>query len=134
MLRLISSRPTFFSKDLGVHCRLFPIIVKRLTLEWYYSLPCNFTWLIKKFCARFLTQFADFKSMVTTSTSLQHITQGDVESLWQYITQFTKTSINIPNLHPMIGMHILLVGLRLEVSLDSLYVIHPPIWMHSIPM
>jgi len=45
-----------FSKDLGVHCRLFITTLARPFLEWYYFLPSTFIDSFNTFCTRFLAR------------------------------------------------------------------------------
>jgi len=94
-----------FSNDLRVHYRLFPTTLVEAVLEWCYSLPPNSVDSFETLCARFTTTFADSKPMVTCSMSLQHVTQGDTESLRQYMTQFSKATLGIFNLHPAVTMN-----------------------------
>jgi len=54
--------------------------------------------------------------------SLHNVMQGEAESLRQLVARFARATLNIPNLHPVVSMHALLVGLRLEKFLDTLYV------------
>jgi len=44
------TQANLFFGDLRVHCRLFPITLKKPVLEWYYSLPQN---LVDSFCTMF---------------------------------------------------------------------------------
>jgi len=110
-----------FSDDLRVHCRLFPTTLEGAALKWYYSLPPNSVDSFETLCVQFTTRFADSKLIVASSTSLQHVTQGDFKSLRQYMAQFSTTTLGIPNLHPTVAIHLLLVGLKPIPFLDTLY-------------
>jgi len=100
-----------FSKNMVVHCKLFPTTLSVVTLEWYYSLPRNSIESFNALCGRFLAKFADYKPIIVTSTSLHNVIQVEGEDLRQYMTKFVRATLNIPDLHPAVSMHILLVGL-----------------------
>jgi len=57
--------------------------------------------------------------------------QGEAESLREFMAQFSWTTLNIPNLHPVVSMHALLMGLRPGKFLDILYV-KPPEDMNQL--
>jgi len=54
------------------------------------------------------------------------MTQGKNESLRQYMGHFAKACLNIPNLHPVVAMHALIVGLKLDLFLNTLFA-EPPL-------
>lgn len=60
--------------------------------------------------------------MTTTLTSLYSIVQGKNESLRQYMARFSMTSLHIFDLHPIVAMHMFLVGLHPRKFIDSFYV------------
>ena len=101
------------------------------TLEWYYSLAKNSVDSFDTFCGRFLVKFTDCKPVASTSTSLHNVVQGEAESLREFMAQFSWTTLNIPNLHPVVSMHALLMGLRPGKFLDILYV-KPPEDMNQL--
>jgi len=96
---------------MDVHCRLFPTTLVGVTLEWYYSLPRNLVDSFDTFCGRFLARFADCKPVAATSASIHNIVQGETKSLRKFMARFAWATLNIPNLHPAVSMHALLVGL-----------------------
>jgi len=71
--------------------------------------------------ARFTARLADSKPATASSASLHHIVQRDNESFRKYMARFTKATLLIPDLHPTITRHLLLVGLKPNAFLDSLY-------------
>jgi len=75
--------------------------------------------------------FTNSKLATTSSASLHHVVQGDNESLQRYMTRFKKATLLIPDLHPAMTRHSLLVGLKLSAFLDSLYA-DPPPYMNSL--
>jgi len=135
ILRFISSstwlRQTSFSKIFGFTITYFPQHLKGPALEWYYSLHANSIDSFEMLCARFIAKFADNKSTTTSSASLQHVTQGDSEPLRPYMTWFTKATLAIPDLHLVVAMHALLVGLKPSPFLDTLYA-NPPLNMDNL--
>jgi len=125
------TQANLFSTDGRVHCRLFPTTLKGLALDWYYSLPANSIDSFEMLCARFTTRFADNKPATASLASLYHVVQGDNKSLRQYMARFTKAMLLIPDLHPAVTRHSLLVGLKPSAFLDSLYA-DPPANMDSL--
>jgi len=120
------TQANLFSADGRVHCRLFPTMLRGPALDWYYSLPANSVSSFEMLCARFTVRFADSKPTLTSSTSLQNVVQGDNESLGYYMTRFIKATLSIPDLHPAVTRHMLLVGLKPGPFLESLYADLPP--------
>ena len=47
--------------------------------------------------------------------------QGEEESMRQYMAQFSKATLNIPDLHQTVAMDALLIGLRSRKFLNILY-------------
>jgi len=125
------TQANLFSVDGRVHCRLFPTMLRGLELDWYYSLPANSVNSFEMLCARFTARFADSKPASTSSASLQNVVQGDNESLRHYMAQFTRATLSIPDLHPAVARHSLLVGLKPGPFLESLYA-DPPHNMDSL--
>ncbi|XP_068476509.1 uncharacterized protein [Phaseolus vulgaris] len=101
-----------FSKDMDVHYMLIPTTLEGVSLEWYYSLPRNLVDIFDTFYGRFLARFADCKPMAATSTSLHNVVQEEAEGLRQFMVRFARATLNIPDLHPTMSVHALLVGLR----------------------
>jgi len=122
------SQANLFLADLGVHCKLFLTTLTGSTFEWYYSVPRNFINLFNTFCARFLACFANCKPMVTMSTSLHNVVQGNVKTLWQYVAQFAKAFVYISNLNPNVVMHTFLVGLFPRKFFYTLCANPLPLW------
>jgi len=120
------TQANLFSTDGRVHCRLFPTTLKGPALDWYYSLPANSVGSFEMLCARFTARFADSKPATASSASLYHVVQGENESLRQHLARFTKATLLIPDLHPAVTRHSLLVGLKPSAFLDSLYADPPP--------
>jgi len=119
--------PPVLGEDLKAHIGGF----HPFTPEWYYSLPANSVDSFEMLCAWFMARFADNKPTTASSASLQHVTQGDFESLRQYMTRFTKATLAIHDLHPAMAMHALLVGLKPSPFLDMFYV-DPPSNMDNL--
>ena len=120
------TQANIFSLDGRVHCRLFPTTLWGPALDWYYSLPANSVNSFEMLCVRFTARFADSKPASTSSASLQNVVKGDNESLWHYMARFTRATLSIPDLHPAVAWHSLLVGLKPGPFLESLYVDPPP--------
>jgi len=125
------TQANLFSGDLRVHCRLFPTTLKETTLEWYYSLPHNSVDSFRTLCSKFIAWFVDSKPMTTVSASLHHVSQGRNEPLRQFMSRFTKAYFNIPNLHPVVAMHTITVGLKPDLFLNTLYT-EPPSNMNEL--
>jgi len=125
------TQANLFFADSRVHCRLFHTTLKGPTLDWYYSLPTNSVNSFEMLYAKFTARFADSKLASASSPSLHNIVKGDNESLRQYMTQFTKAMLLIPDHHPAVTRHSLLVGLKPSAFLDSLYA-DPPQDMDSL--
>jgi len=100
-IKAYMTQANLFSRDLRVHYRLFPTTLKVTTLEWYYSLSHNSVDSFRTLCSKFIAQFIDSKPMATSSTSLQHVTQGKHESL---MARLAKAYLIIPNLHPAMAI------------------------------
>jgi len=110
-----------FSIDFCLHCQLFPNTLKGIALKWYYLLPPLSIESFKTFYNMFKTRFVHCKPIVTDSTSLQNVIQGDTEPLRQYMTRFAKASMNISDLHHVVTMHSMNLGLQPGSFFDSLY-------------
>ena len=115
------TQANLFSRDLRVHWRLIPTILKGTTLKWYYSLPRNSVNLFRTLSSNFIARFIDNKPITTSSASLHHVTEGKNESLRQYMARFAKACLNIPNLHPDVATRALTVGLKPDLFLNTLF-------------
>jgi len=125
-IKAYMTQENLLSGRMVVHCRLFPTTLMGVALEWYYSLPRNSIDSFNTLCAWFFATFADCKPIVATSTSLHNVLQGEEEEgLRQYMTWFAKETLNILELHLVVAMHVLLIGLRSGKFLDTLYMDSP---------
>jgi len=124
-IKAYMTQVNLFFGDLRMHYKLFPTTLKGTTLKWYYSLPQNLVDSFRTLCSKFITRFIDSKPMATSSASFQHVTQGKHESLRQNMARFVKACLNIPNLHLVVAMYALTVGLKPGLFINALFV-KPP--------
>jgi len=80
-IKAYMTQANLFSRNMVVHCILFPTTLMEVTLEWYYSLPKNSIDSFNTLYAWFLARFPDCKPIVVKSASLHNVVQGEEEGL-----------------------------------------------------
>ncbi|XP_016192717.1 uncharacterized protein LOC107633626 [Arachis ipaensis] len=106
-------------------CRYFPTFLDGAALLWFSNLPAGSITNFDNFSKLYINQFPASKIYVRDSDYLSTIKQGLHESLKDYLTRFTTTAMEIPDLNPEVQLHAIKSGLRPRKFQEAIAVAKP---------
>ncbi|XP_016167939.1 uncharacterized protein LOC107610397 [Arachis ipaensis] len=108
-----------------VLCRSFPTYLDGTALLWFSKIPAGSISYFEELARSFIDYFAASRIYVHGSDYLSTIKQGQHESLKDYMTRFTKVTMEIPDLDPKVHLHALKSGFRLGKFQDTIAITKP---------
>ena len=111
---------SMYTTDDVVLCWVFPTSLKGGTLSWFTKLPLHSVDSFATLMSKFEMHFATSRPHHLTSIALVGIRQEKRESLRTFVNRFGKVAMNIQNLSPDVGIHQMLMTLRLGLFANSL--------------
>ncbi|XP_057733773.1 uncharacterized protein LOC130948931 [Arachis stenosperma] len=95
-----------------VLCRSFPTYLDGAALLWFSKIPAGSISSFEDLVRSFIDYFSASRIYVHGSDYLSTIKQGQHKSLKDYMTRFTKVTVEIPDLDPKVHLYALKSGLR----------------------
>ncbi|XP_057734721.1 uncharacterized protein LOC130950212 [Arachis stenosperma] len=108
-----------------VLCRAFPTYLDGAALLWFSKLPAGSISSFEELARSFIDYFTAARIYVHGSDYLSTIHQGPQESLKDYMTRFTETTMEIQDLNTAVHLHGLKAGLRPGKFRETIVVTKP---------
>ncbi|XP_057723872.1 uncharacterized protein LOC130939815 [Arachis stenosperma] len=105
--------------------RSFPTFLDGAALLGFSKIPAGSISCFEELARSFIDYFAASQIYVHGSDYLSSIKQGPHESLKDYMTQFAKATIEIPNLNPEVHLYALKSGLCPEKFQETIAITKP---------
>ena len=117
---MYTTHMSLYTSDNATMCHIFPTSLKEGALSWFTYLPLNSIDYFETLVSTFDTQFATSRPHHLTSIAPINIHQKKGESLRKFIDRFGKVAMNIWNLSLDVGIHHMVISLRLGPFDDNL--------------